>query len=135
MRAGASGRISQNTLVAVSGGWDGWSSLEGALAEEGGARDTWTANVGLEWDAITLRDRPLPIRLGARTATLPFPWNPQLDAEAASERAVTGGLGVVLAGGAVRPDISLEFGERGGDEAGVSESFWRLAFSVKVLGR
>ncbi|HUE96132.1 MAG TPA: hypothetical protein VMN39_05705, partial [Longimicrobiaceae bacterium] len=135
VRGGASGRISQNTLVAVSGGWDGWSSLDAALAAEGGAHDSWSAHAGLEWDAITLRERPVPLRFGARAGTLPFRWRPEDGNEGVSERAATGGVGVLFAGGAVRSDLAVEVGSRGGETAGIEESFWRFGFSVRVLGR
>ena len=134
-RVGATGRIAQNLLVAVGGSYDGWSALDEALASEGGAQDSWSANAGIEWDALSLQARPLPIRLGARTGTLPFRWRPELASEFATESALTAGAGIVLAGGAVRPDFAFEFGNRGGDLAGIDESFWRFAFSVRVLGR
>lgn len=133
-RAGATARVTQTVMLAVGGGWEGWSTLDEALAAEGGARDTWSLNGGLEWDAITFRERPIPVRIGARTGTLPFSW--RADAPAwATESAFTGGFGVLLAGGAVRTDFAAELGDRGGDDSGIKESFWRFAFSVKVLGR
>jgi hypothetical protein len=100
----------------------------------GGARDSWTAHAGLEWDGLSIGGRPLPIRLGGRTGVLPFGWEPDASAEGATERAATGGLGLVMAGGAVRPDVVAEFGSRS-DGTGIDETFWRLGFSIRVLGR
>src|SRR5690606_22267139 len=101
-----------------------------ALASSGGARDAWSVQGGLEWDAIQLRQRPLPVRLGFRQAALPFSWSqPSASTDWASERAVTGGLGLVLAGGATLGDFAVERGWRGGDSAGLDESFWRMTFS------
>ena len=51
---------------------------------------------------------------------------------------VTGGgsgIGLVLGGGATLTDVALERGWRGGDGAGLEESFWRVILSVTVLGR
>ena len=134
-RGGASGRITQNTLIAVGGGWEGWSSVDAALAAEGGARDAWSAHAGVEWDGASIQDRPLPLRLGARTGTLPFRWDTSGEGDWATESAFTAGLGVVLAGAAVRPDIAVEVGTRGGDGVGIEEAFWRFSLSVRVLGR
>jgi hypothetical protein len=75
----------------------------------------------------------VPLRLGARYATLPFRWDAQSDWGA--ERALTGGFGIYLAGGAARTDIGIERGTRGGSDFGVDESFWRLGVSLTVLGR
>jgi hypothetical protein len=133
-RAGASGRIGQTLLAAVGGSWAGWSRLDEALAQQGGARDSWTVQGGLEWDGLLLRERPVPLRIGGRTGALPFRWD-HGPGDFLNERALTVGGGVVLAGGATRTDLALEFGDRGGDTAGVEESYWRLALSVKVLGR
>lgn len=135
-RAGVSGRIGQNTLVALSGGWDGWSSMNEVLADVGGTRDSWSVHGGLEWDAVTLRNRPLPVRIGARTGTLPFRWNTAEGADGGwvSERAATAGAGVVLGGGAVRTDFSIEAGDRiAGTQ--LDESFWRFGLSVRIFGR
>jgi hypothetical protein len=135
-RLGGSGRVGQNMLVAVAGDWSGWSILDSELAGQGGARDTWSARGGVEWDGLVVRERPVPVRVGGRTAALPFRWRDAAGAtEWASERALSLGAGIVFAGGATQSDFAVEFGNRGGDAAGVDESYWRFAFSVRVLGR
>ena len=136
VHAGGSARVAPSVRAAASGSWSRWSSLDAQLAGVGGARDAWSVQGGLEWDAIELRDRPLPIRLGARQAALPFSWSQAAGtADWATERALTTGLGLVLAGGATIADVALERGWRGGEAAGLDESFWRVVFSVSVLGR
>lgn len=134
--AGASGRVAGELLLALSADWAGWSSLDQALTEVGGARDTWSMMGGAEYDGLRVADRPVPLRLGGRYAALPFRWN---DAGAeqgwAAERAITSGLGVVLASGATRADLAVERGWRGGEAAGLEESYWRTVLSVTVLGR
>jgi len=135
-RAGGSGRVGQNTLVAISADWAGWSSVAMETAGQEGARDTWSARGGVEWDGLVVRERPVPLRFGGRTAALPFRWRETADAtDWASERALSLGAGIVFAGGATQSDFAVEFGNRGGDAAGVDESYWRFAFSVRVLGR
>ena len=135
VRGGASGRVGQETILALGGSWGGWSSLDGALASEGGARDTYSIEGGIEWAGIVVRDRRLPLRLGARTAQLPFRWGTADAVDWADESALSAGLGLVMAGGAVRTDLAAEFGSRGGEASGVDESYWRFAFSLRVLGR
>jgi len=136
LSAGGSARIGQNTLVAASAQWAGWSSADGALADVGGARDTWGAGGGVEWDAIRLRDRPIPVRLGARYQKLPFAWQTAGgSSEWTSERAITGGVGLRLAGGAAVIDASLERGSRSSEASTFQESFWRTMLTLRVLGR
>jgi hypothetical protein len=136
LAVGASGRVSANTLIAASAEWAGWSSLDPSLASAGGARDSWSAHGGLEWDALSILGRPVPLRLGGRYQALPFraeaasgaaPWT--------SERAFSVGTGLVLGGGATRGDVSVERGRRGSANDGLNESFWRINFSVSVLGQ
>lgn len=136
LRGGLSGRVGQNTLIAMSGTWDGWSSLDGTAGLEGSTRDAWSVNGGLEWEGTVIRGRPFPLRIGARTGALPFRMA-QLgdDGEWAGERAITGGLGVLLGGGTVRADMSIESGKRSGESDSFEESFWRAGFSIRVLGR
>jgi hypothetical protein len=135
VRGGVTGRVGQATIVALGGKWDGWSKLNDSLASSGGARDTWAAQAGVEWEGLVIRDRPVPVRLGGRTGTLPFRSGDSADSGWTDERALTLGAGLVLANGAARSDLAFEFGERAGDESAFSESFWRFAFSVRVLGR
>ncbi|CAN5839197.1 hypothetical protein BH23GEM7_BH23GEM7_00960 [soil metagenome] len=133
---GGSGRVTPTTLVAISGRWTGWSAADGALSGAGGARDTWSVGGGIEWEAFTAGERVFPFRLGARYATLPFAWQGGADGDGLlAERALSAGAGVRLGGGAAVADLSLERGNRGGDGAGLSESFWRMAVSLTVLGR
>ncbi|HEV2129902.1 MAG TPA: hypothetical protein VGR27_02290, partial [Longimicrobiaceae bacterium] len=133
---GGSGRVTPTTLVALSGRWTGWSATDDALSAAGGARDTWSVGGGIEWEAFTAGERVFPFRLGARYATLPFAWQAAAEGDGLlTERALTGGAGIRLAGGAAVADLALERGTRGGDAAGLSESFWRMAVSLTVLGR
>lgn len=132
--AGASGRVSPNLLVAATARWAGWSRLDTRLAPVGGARDTWGAGGGLEWDALQLLGRALPLRVGARYRTLPFGGTLVPGAEA-SERSYSLGSGLELGGGAARGDLTLERGSRGDTGDGLHESFWRIVFSASVLGQ
>ena len=135
LTAGATARIAPELLVAVGGDWTGWSSLDGALSGSGGARDTWSVQAGVEWDALHLGERAIPIRLGGRQATLPFRASGSAgESDWTKERALTGGTGLVLGGGAASADIGVERGWRGGDPS-LDESFWRVMFSVTVLGQ
>ncbi len=133
---GASGRVGSNLLVALSAGFAGWSSANDALSATGGARDSWSVKGGLEWDAIQLGAQPLPIRIGGRVGALPFRWTAAgTEAGWVDASAVTGGIGILLAEGAVRGDFGVERGTRGGADAGIEESYWRYTLSVGVLGR
>jgi hypothetical protein len=136
VRAGGSARITPNTEVALATEWSGWGALNDDLQTVGGSRDSWSVGGGLEWDGLQLRNLPVPVRLGGRYAALPFSWDrPGAPAAFPAERALTGGLGFVLGGGAARSDLSFEVGRRGGDEAAISESYSRFVFSVTALGR
>jgi hypothetical protein len=133
---GVSGRVTPTTLVALSGDWAGWSSVNGGLAAAGGARDTWAVGGGVEWEAIRAGTRVVPLRLGARRAGLPFRWEDAAgDGGWADERLVTLGAGLRMAGGGATIDAAVDRGERGGPDAGISESFWRISLSLTVLGR
>ncbi len=132
VQAGGSGRILPTLLVALGGTWSGWSAA--TEDDPGGifARDTWSAQAGIEWDGITIGQRPIPVRVGGRTGVLPFGGDP--DGDGIEERAATFGLGALFASGAVRPDLAVEFGTRS-DGLGLDESYWRLGVSMRVLGR
>jgi hypothetical protein len=131
---GASARIAQQALVAVSARWAGWSSVDEELATgSGGARDVTQVAGGVEYEGFRFIGRPVPVRLGGRMTQLPFRWDE--GSEFVDERAVTGGLGIVFAGGAATLDLSAERGWRGGDAAVLDESFWRVSLSMALLGR
>lgn len=132
--AGASARIAQQALVAVSARWAGWSTLDEDLAAgSGGARDATQFAGGIEYEGLRFIGRPVPLRVGARLSQLPFRWDE--GSEFVDERAVTGGFGIVFAGGGANLDLSAERGWRGGDAAGFDESFWRVSLSLALLGR
>jgi hypothetical protein len=131
---GATGRVASSVLVTLGGQWGGWSSLNEALVNQGGARDSWSLQGGVEAEAFQIFGQPVPLRIGARTERLPFRFL-GVDNEWANETAFTGGSGLVLGGGAARLDVSVERGSRGSEAAGLEESYWRLLFSATVLGR
>jgi hypothetical protein len=133
---GASGRVSANTLLAASAGWSGWSSINDALRTSGGARDIWSAHGGVEWDALSIIGRTVPLRIGGRYQELPFrAEGAAADSPFTNEKALSLGTGIILGGGATRSDISFERGRRGELAQGLEESFWRINFSVSVLGQ
>ena len=130
---GASARISQVALVAASLRWTAWGSADADLAASGGARDVLAAGLGVEYDAFRLLARRVPLRVGVRYAQLPFRWED--DGEFLDERAVTAGLGMLFSGGGAAMELAGERGMRGGSEAGLEESFWRLSFTLSLFGR
>lgn len=129
VRIGGTGRILPTLLVALGGSWSGWSSVDGDLVAGATARDAWSLNGGIEWEGISIREQTIPIRLGARTAALPF----HTTGDGVTERAASTGIGVPFAGGAVRPDVSVEFGNR--SNGALDETFWRAGVSIRVFGR
>jgi hypothetical protein len=139
--AGASARITQRTLAAVSVRYAQWSSVDEQLRSGGtgtagygaGSQDAMQVSGGLEYEGIRFLGRPIPVRIGGRFAQLPFRWS--ADAEFPEERAVTGGLGVLFGGGAAAIELGGERGWRGGDAAGLEEAYWRLSLSLSLLGR
>lgn len=139
---GASARVAQRITGAVSARWAQWSSADEALGGgsaggsagyNGGARDALHVAGGIEYEGFRLLGRPLPLRLGGRYAELPFRWS--ADSEFVDERAVTGGLGMLFSGNAAALELGVERGWRGGDTAGLDESFWRVSLSLALLGR
>ena len=132
--AGASGQVASSLSVTLGGRWSGWSSLDGALAEQGGARDAWSLQGGLEAEGFSLLGIALPLRVGMRSERLPFRFGGPETAWA-DETAYTGGTGLLLGGGAARLDLSVERGSRGSADAGLEESYWRMLFTATVLGR
>lgn len=137
VHVGASGRVSAGTVLALAGEWTGWSAADDDLADVGGARDAWSVSTGVEWDSPAREGRPsFPLRLGARWAELPFRWGSEAGGDGfPGERALTAGAGARLAGGAALADLAAERGWRGGGDASLDESYWRLTLSLTLLGR
>lgn len=129
---GGSARIAQQALIAISARWQGWGASEDDFAA-GGARDATQVAGGIEYEALRFLGRPVPLRVGGRFAQLPFRFDE--DAEFVDERAATAGIGMIFGGGAASLDLSGERGWRGGDAAGLDESFWRVSLSLSLLGR
>lgn len=134
---GASGQVASGTLLALAADWSGWSSIDGAVAGSGGSRNAWSLAGGAEWAEPGAEGRStFPLRLGARYAALPFRWGDAEEAgEFPTERALTAGAGARVAGGAALADLALERGWRGGEDAFLKESYWRLTVSISLLGR
>jgi hypothetical protein len=130
---GGSARIAQQTLVAVSARWQGWGAADEDVSASGGARDATQVAGGIEYEALRFLSRPVPLRVGGRYARLPFRYDG--DADFVDERAATAGIGIVFGGGAASLDLSGERGWRGGNSAGLDESFWRVSLSLSLLGR
>jgi hypothetical protein len=131
--AGGSARIAQTALVAISARWQGWSAADEDISRSGGARDATQVAGGIEYEALRFLGRPVPLRVGGRFSQLPFRFDGS--AEFVDERAGTAGIGMVFGGGAASLDLSGERGWRGGDGAGLDESFWRVSLSLSLLGR
>jgi len=132
--AGASTLLGGRTMIVASGHWARWSGLNDDLSSTGGARDAASVAAGVEYQGFQLFRKVLPLRLGGRYAQLPFRWT-GTDPAFPNERAITAGLGWRFAGRAAAIDIGGEKGWRGGSAAGIDEPYWRLAFSIQVLGR
>lgn len=133
---GASGRLAPRALLVLNAQWAGWSAADDELATTGGARDSWTVAGGVEMGPATPAQRSFPVRVGARYGRLPFRWGSTSEGNAfPDERALTAGLGARLAGGAAQVDLAGERGWRGGGDAVLDESYWRLGLSLTLLGR
>jgi hypothetical protein len=131
---GASARIAQSALVAVSGRWTGWSATAGDVTPGLEVRDVYQGTAGVELEGLRLVGRPVPIRLGARLTQLPFAWGAAAAApDHVDERALTAGVGIRFAGGAALMDVGTERGTR--SSTAFDESFWRFSLSLSLLGR
>ncbi len=141
---GASGLIGRNLIAAVSGSWVSWTSddyrtpgnLEATTAEQ-----QMEIGAGIEYNELRSGNRVFPLRLGARTAKLPFHL---IGEEAPTEWAVTGGIGFRLVEDEFGPlavaDVGVERATREGLSSsaaaeGLKESFWRFTVSLSLFGR
>ena len=130
--AAATARIARQATLAAGIRWAGWADADADLVARGGARDALTVAAGVEYDGVSVLHAPIPLRLGARMNRLPFRWD---EDEFPEERAVTGGLGLVLGRGTAQIDLAAERGWRGGDAAGFDEPYWRGVLTFSIVGR
>lgn len=129
LSAGASVILGGAWVLTGAAGWEGWSEADDDLREES-AHDARWAGGGLEFSGWTVGPFRVPLRVGGRVSELPFS-RPGRDQP--TERAVTGGLGFVAAGGRALVDLSVEVGTRGDlGETGVAEEFQRFGVSFRV---
>lgn len=131
---GLSARPTERFLVTAAGGWTGWSSADGdGGLEDGTARDATWFGAGLEYWGVTLRQAPIPLRVGFRQAELPFS---RPGFEPADETALTLGVGAIFERGGLpvaEGNVAFELGRRGDlEEAGFEESFRRFTVSVTL---
>lgn len=140
--AGASSVLSSTLLAAAGVEWAG--GAEGQVLQTADAvslrRNTWRLGGGLEYGGWQGETRTYPIRLGFNWAQLPFY---DQDETPASEWAAAFGFGLNVTGDSASPlaglDMAIERGRRSGLKSltvpdGLSESFWRLTFSLSLFG-
>ena len=113
-------------LIAARASWQGWSSLDDLGGAGLDARDTWDYSLGADVEGPRLFGSPIALRAGGRWRDLPFAVN----GEKPSERAVTGGLGLLLGGGRVMLDLAVERARR--EAAGATENAWTFGAGVTV---
>jgi hypothetical protein len=142
--AGASGTLGRYWLAAVSGSWAGWSSDDFRTPGDAvvtPAQSQTEIGAGLEYAGLRSGSRIFPLRMGARTAKLPFYFNNE---EAPTEWALTGGIGLRLVEDDFGPlavaDIGVERGTREGLTSsavadGLTENYWRFTVSLSLFGR
>ena len=114
-------QLSASLVWTVAGEFRNWSVADEDLPQAN-AYNTWSAQSGLEFGALTSR---LPLRIGGRYATLPFSGSEQ-----PHEVGLSAGTGTRLAGGRGQLDLTFErLFRRGG---GASENGWHFTFGITV---
>ncbi|HTE45952.1 MAG TPA: hypothetical protein VK636_11950, partial [Gemmatimonadaceae bacterium] len=116
-----------NSTISLRTSHDDWSSL-GSLGEPGlKGVDSWDTSVGAEIAGPRFQDRPVFLRGGFRTRTLPF----QAAGGDVKENSISGGLGATLANGRVLADLALIHANRTAD-VGASEREWTISVGISV---
>jgi len=135
LRVGAFATLAPGLGLAVSMSRADWSEAAAAMEDTDAPGTVLTWGVGTEWNAGTLRGRRVPMALGYRRTDLPFSF---LGA-AATESALTGGLGIHLAETEGVPlaqvHLGFERGSRRADGAGAEEDFFRTTVTFRISGR
>ena len=132
LRAGATGSLAPNLNLSLGVSYADWSDTGRDLREGGARGSAWSYGGGLEWFGPQFLGRSLPVRVGYRSADLPFLFK----GEAVTESGFSGGFGLNLAdtdqGARARFDLAVERGER--EAAAFSEEFWRTTVTIRVAG-
>jgi hypothetical protein len=144
VNAGGSALLSSLWLVTGAVEWVGNGSAPEPVfsADDGLAerRNTWRVGGGFEYAGIVTSTRTFPLRVGGSWSQLPYYNTGEAPAK---EWTAAVGLGLRLAEDDAGPlavgDITLERGKRSGLETtarpdGLTESFWRLTFSLSLFG-
>jgi len=131
LRVGATAVLAPGLLVSASGERANWSAIRDDLGADASARSVVLGlGVGVELSQLRLLGKRAPLRLGYRSADLPF----GAPSGFAKEQTFSGGValtlnetnGVVLAS----TDLAVERGRRTG--LSFAEDFWRATASLKL---
>jgi hypothetical protein len=126
---GGSVLLTRTLMLAVAGGWKGWSATDFRVFNTESADVIWLGG-GIEYVGVNWGSMPIPLRIGYRYTDLPFYDG---DFEQLTEQAFTFGLGARLAGGRAMLDFGFEIGSRGDlPKTGTEESFQRLSLSLGI---
>ncbi|MCU0620396.1 MAG: hypothetical protein MUC69_02700 [Gemmatimonadales bacterium] len=128
--AGVRAALTRRLDVGAQALYQAWSSADSLLQANGGAGATSALNLSVGAEYTTTAGRPgmVPVRLGARYATLPFLTEP--DAQP-TEFAVSGGTGIRFARERGGLDFSVERYWRR-DDRGRTEGGWLLYFGASI---
>lgn len=113
-------------VLAARANWQGWSSLDELGGDGLDARDTWEYSVGADIEGPRIFGSALALRAGGRWRDLPF----VVLGEQPTERAVSGGLGLLLGRGRVMVDFAVERARR--EAADATENAWTFGAGVTV---
>lgn len=125
---GAQYRMGARGTISAQATYTTWGDANEEIQSAGGIGADNTIQAALGAEIVTSRPTPgkLPVRIGIRTATLPFPL---AEGAQASEFAVAGGTGVRFANGRAAADFGLERYWRSSD-GGFSEDGWTLVVGL-----
>ncbi len=132
LELGGSARLTNSLLFAAAFGTGGWSDVGNTATYT--SHDVMWFGGGFELDGLRFLGGDLPLRVGARTAELPFSTGP----DPIRETAITGGFGWEFQNGLAVVDLALAVGSRGDFAVdGIEETFSRftLSFTLRQLGR
>jgi len=121
-------RMGEKAIVNAEVEYSTWSDANAELQEVGGvgADNALRAAVGAEITTNRATPGKFPVRVGVRTAQLPFPLAP---GQQPSEFGVSAGTGIRFAKGHAALDLSLERIWRKAD-GGFSEDAWVFSFGL-----